>query len=193
MDSSTVTSRRAILRRTGIVGASSVGAALLARDAEAARQERVTRRFITPRVDRFEDNYEGQWLQVTDPVDETTEVVDDCEFANWSSDETQAYDALLLDRRTGSEAAVQITAYANGTKTDLRESSVFIINDTDDCDEEFIGLDVEWVPLQAVSGKAPGPTVTETGGSGTPGPGVLGALAAVSAAVFLRALRERRK
>lgn len=150
------------------------------------QQSRVTRWFIIPRVEEFEDNYLGQWLQVTGTTEADDEVADNCEFANWDAGEAIAYDALLLDRRSEAPLSIEMTAYGDSERDEIRESTVFIVNQVEECGNEWIGLSCESVPQRAVAGKPAGPTVAESDGG--VGFGGLAALSAVGIAVAARLL-----
>lgn len=179
----------ALSRRAFLQGSGALGAAGLAHQ-ETPAQARITRRFIVPRAEQFEENYVGQWLQVISPTEGQADVIDACEFADWSADETQAYDALLLDRRSEAGDTVELTAYGNGTKETIQQSTVFIVNDIVSCDDEYVGLDVETAPRSAVAGKPAGPTVTET--DGQPGFSLLAAVVAVLIGAAAQARRSGR-
>lgn len=172
-------SRRAFLQQSGLVGASAVGLGNVAR-----QDSNITRRFVVPKVDEFQDNYVGQWLQVNGTAEAHDQVADECEFAEWSAGNSVAYDALLLDRRSEAPLSVELTAYADSEPDEIRESTVFIVNFATECGDEWIGLSGETVPRQAIAGEPSGPTVSESGGG--VGLGGLTALAAVGAGAAAR-------
>lgn len=184
-------SRREFLQQSGVVGASAVGLGTVAR-----QESKVTRRFIIPKVEEFQDNYQGQWLQVNGTAEAHDEVADNCEFADWEAGNSVPYDSLLLDRRSETPVSVDLTAYGNNDRERIRESTVFIVNSVTECGAEWIGLTCETVPRRAIVGKAPGPTVSEDeGGDGNGGTdggvglGGLTALAAVGAGAAARFFR----
>ena len=174
-------SRRAFLQQSGLVGASAVGLGNVAR-----QDSKITRRFVIPRVDEFTENYVGQWLQVNGTTEPHDQVADECEFADWSAGSSVAYDALLLDRRSEAPLSVELVAYGDSEREEIRESTVFIVNSITECGDEWVGLACESVPQRAVAGKPAGPTVSESDG-GTSLGGLL-ALAAVSVGVAGRLL-----
>ncbi len=176
-------SRRTVLR--GVAGVGGVSTVV----GTAAAQNRITRQVVIPRVDEFEDNYVGQWLAVKEMTDADADPVEDCEFAEWSADQTQAYRGQLLDRRTEVPVVVDVNVLADGTKSQLEDDTAFIVNDAVACTDEYVGLAVESVPRRAVVGEPIGPTVTES--DGQPGMGVVAGVAGVATAVVARALRER--
>jgi len=106
----------------------------------------VTRLFIVPRVDEFEDNYVGQWLSVTGTTEPHEEVADNCAFANWEAGTSIAYDALLLDKRSEVPLSISMVAYGDSEPDEVREDTVFIVNSAEVCNDQWIGLSCESVP-----------------------------------------------
>jgi len=180
--------RREFIEQSGAVGASAVGlgASAVGLGGLEDQDTRVTRLFIVPRVDEFEDNYVGQWLSVTGTTEPHEEVADNCAFANWEAGTSIAYDALLLDKRSEVPLSISMVAYGDSEPDEVREDTVFIVNIAEVCNDQWIGLSCESVPQRAVVGEPPGPTVDET--QGPVGLGGLVAVGAVSIATVLRLL-----
>lgn len=183
-------SRRSFLEGAGAVGVGTPGFLANVQD-DGDEEESVTRRVLIPRVEEFEDNFVGQWVALNATADIDEEVADECEYANWSSDETQAYEGQLLDRRSEEPIAIDIPVFTNGTKAELEVHSVFIINRVHDCSSDYVGVDLEWVPRRSVRGEPPGPTVSES--EGTPGVGAVGAIAVLATAAVTRAIQSARR
>ncbi|WP_232702479.1 hypothetical protein [Halobacterium wangiae] len=175
-------SRRQFLTQSGAVGVSALGLR-----GRANQQSSITRIFVVPRVDEFENNYVGQWLQVTGTAEPHDQVADECEWADWEAGESTAYDALLLDRRSEAPLSIEMTAYGDSTQDEIRESTVFIINRAEMCGSEWVSLSAESVPRRAIVGEPAGPTVEESDGETSLGG--LVAIAAVGVATALQLLR----
>lgn len=185
-------SRRSFLEGAGSVGVGATGSLVNVQD-DGESTDPVSRRALVPRVEEFEDDFVGQWVALNATVDIELEVdiADECDYANWPPDETRAYEAQLLDRRSEEPIAVDILTFTDGTEPDFEVNSVFIINRVHDCTPEHVGVDLVWVPRRSVRGEEPGPTATEP--DGIPGMGALGALGALAAVAIARAIRGGRR
>lgn len=185
-------SRRAFLKRGGL----AVGSVGLLGSGPAAAQARVSRRMVLPTVDRFEGNYVGQFVifQSRRDVSPADVPVDGCGFTeSWPSEQTRAYDGQLLDRISATPTAVDLPVYVDGSKEPIRSDSTFIVQNTFDCPDGYVGIEGEWVARRSVDGTPLGPTVAG-GPSPTPtdapapGFGVLAALLGGAGALAGRAL-----
>lgn len=177
-------SRRRLLRTAAVAG----GLPLAAGTAHA--QTRINRRMVLPSVEEFEGSYQGQFVFIDEPTDADpgNVPITECDFDEvWPIDETQAYDAQLLDRRQEVPLAVDLVAYTNGQKTQIEPATHFVIQRVEDCPGDWVGMEAGSVPRRALAGKPPGPTVTPTDG---PGFGALAALLGAAGAAALRAFGD---
>lgn len=182
------------LTRRQLLGSAATAAALAGVGGPVAAQEaQIQRRFVTPEIQAFVGNYQGQFLFIEEATDQGPQAVDigTCPVADWSEEETQVYSAQLLDRRQEEPLAVGIEAFANGAKPEISPSSFFVIDGVGHCGGDYVDLECEWVRRRSLVGKPPGPTVAETEAGGQPGFGWLGAAAGVAGALALRAYRGR--
>ncbi len=144
---------------------------------------------VIPSADAFMDDYQGQFVFVDEPTDDDAEPpLDECAMeSTWPSEETQAYEGQLLDRRRDIGLTVDLTVFTDGRKAQIEPGTFFIIQGTGSCPGDWIGLEAESVPRRALVGEDPGPTVTPSDGSGF---GVLAALAGAAGAAALRAFGD---
>lgn len=157
-----------------------------------AQEAQISRRFVIPGIEAFEGNYRGQFLFIDEATEEGPQAVDigTCRGADWSDDETKVYRAQLLDRRQEEPLAVEIDAYADGTKPAVNTSSFFVINGVGQCAGDYVSLECEWVTRRSLVGEPPGPTVAETETGGQPGfdriRAIVGVVGGVAFYVFRR-------
>jgi hypothetical protein len=152
----------------------------------------------------FEGEYVGQFVIFTDPTpdDEVSPaIVGECDFANWTPAETRGYRGLLLDRLTDDPVSTEISMYTNANKERVPVGTSFIVGRAEPCDGDFLGLELEAVPVDQfnpdydtdenpVVGEEPGPTVSPVEGGktvapGQPGLGVGAAVAGLGGGAFL--------
>lgn len=207
-------SRRSVLMTAG-VGAGILGASPSRGEAqttttESGDQAQIGTRAIIPQVgEPFQGQYVGQYIIFTDPTpneEVSPAIVGECNFAEWAQEETRGYQGLLIDRLTDQSRGVDIPMYLNGNKERVDVGNAFIIDQIERCSEEFIGVQLEDVPVSRFNpdydtrenplvGEEPGPTASpvpegQTEGPGQPGFGAGTALAGVGAAALLKRFRE---
>lgn len=173
---------------------------------EPEGEAQIQQRAVIPRVGQpFEGEYVGQFVIFTDPTprdDVTPAIVGECDFANWAPEDTRGYQGLLLDRLTDDPVSTEIPMYTNGNKERVPVGTSFIVGRTESCSDDFLGLEVESVPVQQFEpdydtqdnpliGEESGPTVSpveggETEAPGQPGLGVGAALGGIGAALLRR-------
>ncbi|WP_231185261.1 hypothetical protein [Haladaptatus sp. DYF46] len=208
-------------RRTFLAGASSVVGATLASTAVTAQdgtttdtaRNRTTRQMVARQSNLFENNYAGQFVIVADvkKKEASPDVVSTCEFPNWNANETRVYNGVFIDnlgKESTSQQSVRTDLYTNGNKEEIQIGQPFIINNTQTCSGNYVGLEAQTIPTYAANGQPMGATVTGTdqespgsGGStdsggrsennsGQPGFGVLAGLAGVTGLGLKRAFDE---
>ncbi|GAA0662421.1 hypothetical protein ACFQDG_11475 [Natronoarchaeum mannanilyticum] len=184
------TSRRALLRSIGTAGAVAAGAGTMGVQTASAQDRR--RGAVIPTVEEFEDNYTGQWIELNEQTSASGEPVGGCDQAEWSADETQAYNGFLMDRRTGSAPIIELDVLTEGAGTGPEEDTTYVVNETTECGNDFVFLDLRAVPIRSVAGAEPGPEADQDGGDGdgTPGFGIAAAAAALGASAVARVLRR---
>lgn len=185
--------RRGLLRTgIGAAGIAGVGGLGQAQTTETATEEaQIQRRFVTPEIQAFVGDYQGQFLFIEEATDEGPQNVDvsTCPVADWSQDNTQVYSAQLLDRRQEEPLAVDIEAFGNRAKPEVQPNSFFIINGVGHCGGDYVDLECEWVKRRSLAGKPPGPTVSGAEEQ-APGFGWLGGVAGVVGAIALAVYRR---
>jgi len=193
------TSRRALLRNIGTAGAVAAGAGTMGVQTASAQDRR--RGAVIPTVEEFEDNYTGQWVELNEQTSASPsgDPVSGCDAAEWSSDETQAYNGFLLDRRTGSAPIIELDVLTEGAGTGPEANTTYIVNEASECGNDFVFLDLKVVPIRSVAGGPAGPEADQDGGEGgegdggggdsTPGFGVAAAIAALGTGAVARLLR----
>lgn len=207
-------SRRSVLATAG-AGAGIIGLSTSETRAqvttESDGQAQIYTRAIVPRVGQpFEGEYVGQYIIFTDPTpneEVSPAIVGECEFAEWAPSETRGYQGLLIDRLTDEPRGMDIPMYLNANKERVPVGNVFIIDQISSCSDEFIGVQLEDVPVSRFEpdydtgenplvGEEPGPGVSpvpdeETEAPGQPGFGAGMALVGAGAAALLkRVLRD---
>lgn len=160
----------------------------------ASQEAQISRRFVIPGIEAFAGNYQGQFLFIDEATEERPQEVEigTCQGVEWGEAETQVYRAQLLDRRTEEPLAVEIDAYADGTKSPVNTSSFFIINGVGQCAGDYVSLECEWVNRRSLVGEPPGPTLAETETGGQPGFGWFGATVGVVVGVAFYVYRRLR-
>ncbi|MFH5800000.1 hypothetical protein [Haladaptatus sp. CMAA 1911] len=162
-------------RRTFLAGASSVVGATLASTAVTAQdgtttdpaRNRTTRQMVARRSKLFENNYAGQFVIVADvkKKEASPDVVSTCDFPNWNANETRVYNGVFVDnigRKSTSQQSVRTDLYMNGNKKQIEIGQPFIINNTQTCSGNYVGLEAQSIPMYAANGQPMGPTVTGT-------------------------------
>lgn len=180
-------------RRQVLKSAGGVAAAAALGSTPGTATATLARTMIVPTVEVFADNYTGQFLAINDrDVDREIDpaALEDCS-AGWSSDETQVYDGQLLDRRSEEPLAVQVPVFADDQQADVAEGTLFIIDGASQCGD-YVSLDAVSVPTRSLVGEPPGPTVTESGGGGVPGFGVVLGGLGIAGGAIARSLWKRR-
>lgn len=194
--------RRTMLAQLGAVG----GLGLLAQPGSAqstgttseASTRRATIRAVIPTQQMFAGNYTGQILLFNHLEAESVEEpsVGNCEFATWSPGETNRYVGMLTDRLRERPRSVETEIYTNGSREQsIDVGSVGIVNRTQQCSGEFIGLEVETFNPAAVRGLGAGDSTptqasTETSTANGPGFGVLAGALGVGGAALARLLGD---
>lgn len=186
--------RRGLLR-SGVGAAGVVGVSGLARaqtNGTGTEEAQIQRRFVTPEIQAFVGDYQGQFLFVKEATDEGPQNVDlsTCPVADWSQDNLQVYRAQLLDRRQEEPLAVDLEAFGNAAKPEVTPDSFFIINGVRHCEQDYVDLECEWVRRRSLVGKPPGPTVSGAEEE-APGFGWLGGAAGIATAIALAVQRRR--
>lgn len=186
-------------RRTVLAGVGGLAAAVAGGGVASAADPELPRTVIVPAVSEFEGSYVGQFLTVYEPTQETdaspAEVHEACQELPWPESATAANVGQLTDRLSDQPLAVRVPVYVDSRQTDLVEDALFVINNAERCQGEYVRLDVEWVTTRSVAGKPPGPTVAddeaalaETEGEDGPGFGLATAGLGVGSAIVLWAL-----
>lgn len=209
-------SRRAVLAGLGGLLGASVGPGIgRAGQTATATDEpaQITTKAVVPDVGGpWTGNYVGQFVVFTDPTprdDVSPPVVADCDFADWPASRTRGYQVLLADRLTDEPRGVTVGAYLDAADPQIDVGRTFIIQRTHACPDDFLGLELEEVPVETfvpereqvehpLVGEEPGPTLPGTGtptgdpvaidAPGQPGLGAPAALAGVLGAALLRRL-----
>lgn len=161
-------------------------------------------RAVIPEQQQYDQQVTGFWIHIGQEVDPIEAGVDDeCEFVDWSNEETLAYDAFLIDR-SAEPNEQQITLYLH-ERFDVEAGTLFIINDRTQCQSGYLGITIEQVGMDiAAIRRRDGATPTggqggtdgqgDGGGDGAasngPGFGVPSGLAGAAGAGWL--LRRRR-
>lgn len=168
--------RRAVLRG----GVAAVGATALTAGSANAQ---LTEEAIIPVQDDYEQGLTGFFVhvgQTTDPMDANAS--DFCEFTSWPDDEILAFDARLIDRTAEPEEA-EITLYLND-EVPVAPGTLFVVNDAQQCDDNYVGLQLERLGVEEVGDVAESTPTETTNGFGD-GPGPLAALAGLLGAGWL--------
>lgn len=157
--------RRAVL--AGICGgAAAVFGASGAR--AAAEGANTPQTVIVPAVSEFEDGYEGQFLQITEPTDDEaidpspSDVNQNCDVP-WPDDNTSANVGQLTDRRSDAPLAVELPVYMNSEETDIVEDALFVISNAIPCEGQFVRLELSWITTRSLVGGDPGPVAADDG------------------------------
>jgi len=192
------TSRRALLRSIGTAGAVAAGAGAGGVQTASAQDRR--RGAVIPTVEEFEDNYTGQWIELNERTSAPGDPVGGCDAAGWSPDDTQAYNGFLMDRRTGSAPIIELNVLTEAGDTGPEEDTTYVVNETTECGNDFVFLDLRAVPIRSVAGGPAGPEADQDGGGGdggdggagdsTPGFGIAAAAAALGAGAVARVLNR---
>jgi len=191
------TSRRALLRSIGTTGA--VAAGVGAAGTQTASAQDLQRGAVIPTVEEYEGNYTGQWLELNEQTSATGDPVDGCDPAEWSPDETQAYTGFLMDRRQGSAPIIELDVLTEDAGAGPEPDTTYIVNETVECGNDFVFLDVKVAPIRSVAGGPAGPEAEQGdgggdgdggGGDSTPGFGIAAAAAALGASAVARVLRR---
>lgn len=188
--------RRTLLTQLGAVG----GMGVLAQRASAqstgtdteSSARRATIRAVIPTKQTFAGNYLGQILLFNHLEAESVEQpsVGNCEFATWSPEETNRYVGMLTDRLRERPRSVETEIYTNGSREGTIEvGTVGIVNRTQQCSGDVIGLEVETFNPAAVRGLGAGDatqTATETTTGSGPGFGILAGALGIGGAALAR-------
>lgn len=192
-DTPTTSTRRSFLRQGAFAAG---GGGLVVQGNETGTETsgaRATQRMMIPEVDAFEDNYVGQFAFVQTLREESPDDLpsQDCGFEEtWPTDETRAYNGQLLDRIQEEPVAAEIPIYTDGRTDRIDDHTAYIVQNTVECPDGYVGLEAEWVTRRALVGKDPGPTVAPTETTDTPGFSVLVAVVGGLGAIAYRALRR---
>lgn len=185
-------SRRRILSAAG--GAVAGGA--LATGA-ASGQPRVTRRAMIPLADELaEGDYADLFLHVGEktPGELDASTLRNCTFSSWSPEGVTYRQGTLVDHIGDETQRVPSTVYTNEAE-DLPTGSLWIINNTEQCPEGYVGLQLEQVGA-AVEGNLTGTDANgDEGGAGAFGPGfgAVGVAAAAGVGGLLALLRGEKE
>jgi PGF-CTERM protein len=201
-------------RETLRAGAAAVGAAVTVGVASGTQEETTETdegtqtvgeveegrvRAVIPEQQQYDQTVTGFWIHIgpeVDPVESSVD--DDCEFVDWSDEETLAYDAFLIDR-SAEPNEQQITLYLH-ERFDIEAGTLFIVNNQTQCQSGYLGITIEQVGMDIAAlrrreGATPTGDQAEAGGEGDgaaadgPGFGVVSSLAGVAGAGWL--LRRR--
>ena len=172
--------RRSVLASAG----AGAGAGIIALSTSGSRAQTTTdgdgeaqiyTKAIIPRVGQlFRGEYVGQYIIFTDPTpneEVSPTIVGECDFAEWTPSETRGYQGLLIDRLTDEPRGVDIPMYLNANRERVDVGNAFIINQISSCSDEFIGVQLEDVPVSRFEpgydtaenplvGDEPGPAVS---------------------------------
>lgn len=159
------TRRRVLSTVAGIAGGVTLsgGAANAAQETdEGVTRYRLTRQMVVPEVEPFDGNLVGQFVIINFPTDEdvSPSVVSDCEFPDWSAEQTKLYEGMLLDRLRTSPQYVRVDVYMNANQPTVRAGAPFVISDRSSCPGDFAGVSAQSVPESVTRGEPGGPTVT---------------------------------
>lgn len=167
---------------------SAAGGGILATGGASA-QSQVTRRVVIPRAeDVAMGDYDGFLLHVGErtagELDAST--LENCQFGDWSVDGITYRAGTLVDQLGQEIERIPTTVYTDANR-DLAPGTLWVINGTVQCPQEYVGLRLEQV---ASPGEGGTDTATADGGAGAFGPG-FGALGAAAGVGGLLALLRR--
>ncbi len=168
-------SRRAVLRSAaagvGAVGTAGVAAGHQETDGGGAQGGQ--RRAVIPEQQQYDQTVTGFFVHIGPGVDPLeSSVADNCDFVDWTDDETLAYDAQLIDRKADPEQT-QITLYLND-RVDVEPGLLFIVNDREQCESGYLGLYLEPVGINLAQLRSRDFTPSPEGGDGGGGLGAAG-------------------
>ena len=178
--------RRRFLRAAGVTGAAV--AAPFAVSGSAAAQQQYARQMMFPRVEQFSKDYVGRFILLSDPLqnEPKTDLIRECEFTNWAPENTDVYEALIVDRHQTQEAVTVQNLYMKAG-TEYPPGTLFIVGEQAMCPQDYVGVLANRVPderLPPINNSSrqmvSGTTQSESGGPITGGQPGFGALAALS-------------
>ena len=165
----------------GALGTAGVAASQTGTDGDGAQDGQM--RAVIPEQQQYDQTVTGFFLHIgpgVDPIESS--VADQCDFVDWSDDETLAYDAQLIDRKADPEQT-QITLYLH-ERVDVEPGALFIINDREQCPSGYLGIYLEPVGVNLAQLRSrdftPNPENQDDGGgidAAGPGMGVASGLA----------------
>ncbi|MDS0260435.1 hypothetical protein NDI56_13605 [Haloarcula sp. S1CR25-12] len=131
------------------------------------------RRAVIPEQQQYDQTVTGFFIHIGPGVDPTeASVADNCEFVDWTNDETLAYDARLIDRKADPEET-RITLYLND-RVAVEPGMLFIINDREQCQSGYLGIYLEPVGIDLAQLRSRDFTPSPAGGGGGGGVGAAG-------------------
>lgn len=189
--------RRGLLRRAGAgVGVAATSGVGLATGQETPS---LTTRGIVQEQEVYEQDVTGFWIHLAEELDPAPSGISNyCGFPDWTEEGSNAYDAQMIDRTADPEQQ-QIAIYLQEA-TDVAPGALFIVNESQSCEEGYVGLELERVgaDLAAVWAQEPGTQTPASDGGGAqpatgetgPGFGVVSGLAGLAGLGWLLG-RER--
>lgn len=164
-------SRRGLLRAGGAAAVATAGASSVV-SAQSADGARYTLQGVIPAADEFADSgYTGLYLHVgeRESADIQASEISGCQFDNWSVDEVNVYNSMLIDRIQGSDKQQPTQVYTAAQSQGLDPGSLFVINKVRSCPEGYVGLQLEGLGYDL--GSVDESTPTADGPIGGAGPG----------------------
>jgi len=184
--------RRTVLRSlaAGVGLAGTAGAVSGQTGTDEESRASITRGVI-PEQQRYDNTVTGFFIHLAGEVDPIeASVSNQCDFVDWDNDATAAYDARLIDRKAEPESQ-QVTLYLNDA-TEVGAGDLFIINDREQCESAYLGIELErtgvnlaqlrardFTPQMGDGGGGGEANADGTDASGASGPG-LGVLSGVA-------------
>lgn len=193
-DTPTTLSRRRVLSTTatGLAGLAAGPALASAQEDNGSDDgsERIQTRGLVPETERVtaDDDYTGLFVQLTARLEDLDVGAGDidCSFMNWDPENTDVYEAQLVER-SGSEYETIPSQVYVPRDTDLTAGDLFIVNSQRSCSGPYIGVQLENIRADGLdrgytdvgsTGNEGGDGGAGGGSSGAFGPG-FGPLAAV--------------
>ncbi|MBX0286970.1 hypothetical protein [Haloarcula salinisoli] len=168
--------RRAVLQSVAGIGAVGTAGVAAGQTETGGGSQGGQQKAVIPEQQQYGQSVTGFFVHIGPGVDPTeASVADQCDFVDWSNDETLAYDAQLIDREADPEQT-QITLYLDD-RVDVEPGMLFIINDREQCESGYLGIYLEQTGVNLAQLRSrdftPNPeNQGDGGGVGAAGPGV---------------------
>lgn len=139
-------------------------------------------------------DYADLFLHVgeTTPGELDASTLQNCTFTSWSPEDVTYREGTLVDHIGEEIQRVPTTVYTNAAE-DLPTGSLWVINNTEECPDEYIGLQLEQVGAAVPGNLTATDTPAEGAGAGGPGFGALGTVVAAGVGGLLALLRGEKE